>query len=490
MLPKNEMEIRKNLNYILFTAIIKLTMRNFLLIVSTLFLSLSVCGQEISGQWNGILNVQGTQLRLVFHIQKTEDGYSATMDSPDQNAKGIPVTSVSFDNLNLKISLLNLGIGYDGVLGDDHIVKGTFKQAGLSIPLNLSKEIVEKEIVVRPQEPKKPYPYYSEEVSFTNARDNITLSGTLTLPSSNGQFPVAVLISGSGPQNRDEELLGHKPFLILADHLTRKGIGVLRYDDRGTAQSTGDFSSANSKDFASDVRSAVAYLKTRNDIDKQQIGLIGHSEGGLIAPMVAAGSDDVAFIVLLAGTGISGYDILLLQTKLIGRANGKVDSELEEELEFLKGSLDLVLQNNGNEALKNSLRTYFQKGIDENPEHIPEGLNIETFINSNVEQLTSPWMQYFLKYDPVSNLKNVKCPVLAINGEKDLQVPPKVNLASIENSIKGGGNKNVTTKELANLNHLFQECTTGSPTEYGSIEQTFSPIALNEISGWILGQIK
>ncbi|MEQ8530538.1 MAG: CocE/NonD family hydrolase, partial [Imperialibacter sp.] len=246
-----------------------------LLIVLT---AVSMYGQDITGQWSGILKVQGIQLRVVFNINKAEDGYRSTMDSPDQGARGIPVTTTSFENAALKFTVANAGIVYEGVLGSDGVVVGSFKQAGQSFSMNLSREAVEKENMKRPQEPAKPYPYHSEHITFENKKAGIFLAGTLTLPKKAGLFPVVILISGSGPQNRDEELAGHKPFLVLSDYLTRNGIAVLRFDDRGTASSQGDFKSATSADFATDVEAAIDYLKARKEINKRKIGLIGHSE--------------------------------------------------------------------------------------------------------------------------------------------------------------------------------------------------------------------
>ena len=465
-------------------------MKKLTLIICAVLITLTAYGQDITGKWNGILKVQGTQLRLVINISQSDSGYKSTLDSPDQGAKDIPVSQTSFEDSILKFEVSSLGVSYSGTLNNEGVINGTFNQNGQSMPLNFSKEEVEKEKLVRPQEPKKPYPYYSEEVSFVNSIDSISLSGTLTLPSREGKHPVVVMITGSGPQNRDEELLGHKPFLVIADHLTKKGIGVLRFDDRGTAKSTGDFKSATSKDFANDVLSAVTYLKTRNDIEYNNIGLVGHSEGGLIAPMVAAESKDIAFIVLLAGPGISGYDILLLQSELISRVNGTDESKLQTELAVLKGGLDIIVEGNYLDEIKSDLRDYWQHELNNHPEFLPEGMKVDNYISSTVDQLATPWFQYFMKYDPTSSLVKVSCPVLAINGEKDLQVPSKVNLNAIKKSLEQGGNNDFITKELPNLNHLFQECSTGSPNEYAEIEQTFSPIALLEISNWILKKVK
>ena len=448
-------------------------------------------GQDITGQWNGILNVQGTQLRIVFNINKTDAGLSSTMDSPDQGAKGIPVTSTSFENQILKLAVTNLGVEYQGTLGKDNVIVGDFKQRGMSFPLNLSKEIVEKEKPVRPQEPKKPYSYYEEEVTFENAKAGIQLAGTLTLPSKEGSFPAVVLITGSGPQNRDEELLGHKPFLVLSDFLTKNGIAVLRFDDRGTAASKGDFKTANSLDFASDVEAGVDFLKTKKEINKKKIGLIGHSEGGIIAPMVANSSKDVAFIVLLAGTGISGDKLLLLQQELIGKASGISDADLQKAKMTNSGAFEIVARSTSVEQLKTDLTSYLKQAIKDNPNaQKPESMSEDDFVKLQVNQIANPWMFYFIKYNPAIALEKVECPVLAINGEKDLQVPPKENLEAIKNALAKGGNKKVTTIELPNLNHLFQECKTGSPAEYATIEQTFSPIALTEILKWIQMQTK
>jgi uncharacterized protein len=465
-------------------------MKKVILLVLTILMVTRLLGQDITGSWNGILDVQGTQLRLVFNISKTENTLKATMDSPDQGAKEIPCTAVSFEEGTLKIAVAAAGIKYEGKLENDKAIKGTFMQGGLKLPLNLSKEKVEKTTKAKPQEPSKPYPYYTEDVVFNNEKDKLTLAGTLSLPTKEGNYPVVVLISGSGPQNRDEELLGHKPFLIIADYLTKNGIGVLRYDDRGTAESKGNFQTATSKDFASDVEAAVAYLKTRKEVNAKKIGLVGHSEGGLIAPMVAAKSKDVSIIVLLAGTGIVGDELLLLQMELIARATGESETNIISTLNMSKEVFKMAKKTNDTEVLKKEITNYIQEKLKENPDMKPKSMTDEAFIKAQVGAFANPWMQYFLAYDPASSLKQVKCPVLALNGEKDLQVPPKINLDAIKKNLEMAKNKNVKTMELPGLNHLFQECKTGSPEEYAKIEQTFSPLALNEITAWILNQVK
>jgi fermentation-respiration switch protein FrsA (DUF1100 family) len=455
-------------------------MKTILFLLFAFLISCSMDAQDITGQWSGILKVPGKQLGIVFHISKNGTGYSSTMDSPDQGAKGIPTTSTYFENSTLKITAPNLGIEYDGTLGRDSIT-GTFKQGGMSFPLNLTKGKIEKKTVIRPQEPVKPYPYYSQDVSFKNNKADVTLAGTLTLPQKEGIYPAVILITGSGPQNRDEEILGHKPFLVISDYLTRNGIAVLRYDDRGTAQSTGDFKAATTADFATDVESAISYLKTRKEINSKKIGLIGHSEGGIIAPMVASKSKDVDFIVLLAGQGLSGDKLMLLQKKKIEQSMHIDEKEISKGQQIFSGAYRIISESDTDDSiLKNKLNTYFKQSFDNK---LPEE-QVKAITNS----ITTPWMIYFLKYNPVPALEKVRCPVLAIDGEKDLQVPPE-NLIAIKTALEKGGNKNVTTKLFPDLNHLFQDCKTGLPSEYSQIEETFSPEALDVITKWIKKQV-
>ncbi|MBK0369758.1 alpha/beta hydrolase family protein [Flavobacterium agrisoli] len=457
-------------------------------IFSVLFFSLFVYlipvhAQEITGKWNGLLKVPGAELRLVFNVTQTEAGLKSTMDSPDQNANGIPVTKTTFEKPQIKFEVGP--ILYLGELKGDEII-GVFKQSGQEFPLNLSKKTIEKKESKKSQEPIKPYSYFAEDVNFTNAKANISLAGTLTLPKNDGVFPAVILISGSGPQNRNEELAGHKPFLVIADYLTKSGFAVLRFDDRGVGNSTGNFASATTANFATDVESALSYLKTRKEINSKQIGLIGHSEGGIIAPMVAVNTKEVAFIVLLAGTGIPGDELLLLQQSAISKASGKSESEIEKTAQINQKAYQMVMDSQNTEQLKKELQKYLEAVITE----VPNGMNKEQFITAHVQQLTSPWARYFLKYNPALTLEKVKCPVLAINGAKDTQVPSKENLNAIEKALQKGNNKDFTTHEFANTNHLFQECETGLPSEYATIEQTFSPIVLDYMNKWMHSKTK
>ncbi len=338
----------------------------------------------------------------------------------------------------------------------------------------------------RPQEPKGPFPYSTEEVRFQNKDAHVTLSGTLTLPSKAGQYPAVILISGSGPHNRDEEMLGHKPFLVIADYLTKNGIAVLRYDDRGVGKSSGDFSKATSFDFATDAESAVNYLKNRKEINPVKIGLIGHSEGGVAAPIAATRSEDVRFIVLLAAPGIPSTKLILLQEELISRVLGVPEAEIQQSRKINEVAYDIVLKSKDAESSKAELTSYIRANSDSKMSFLPKGMTKEQAINMKISMLTSAWGNYLLKYDAAAVLQKVTCPVLALNGEKDLQVPPKEDLAGIAAALKKGGNKNFKTVELPGLNHLFQQSKTGSPEEYEQIEQTFAPVAMEEMKNWIL----
>jgi pimeloyl-ACP methyl ester carboxylesterase len=457
----------------------KTSMKKNLCVMLIVLVSAAVSGQGITGDWNGVLEVQGSQLPLIFHISRADGGYRATMDSPLQGAKDIPVTSVSYEEDTVKLSVAPAGLAYEGVVDADGKITGTFKQGELSLPLTLSKARR-----ARPQEPSRPYPYYEEEVFFDNAAAGVRLAGTLTLPAKEGTFPAVVLISGSGKQNRDEEAMGHKPFLVLSDYLTRNGIAVLRYDERGVAPSTGVFETATTLDFSYDAEAGVNYLSTRKEIDADKIGLIGHSEGGAIAPMIAVRSPHVAFIVLMAGTGIPGDELLLQQQALIGRASGMSDEMIQLTYTLHRRVFDVVIQSTDTAQLATDLEAALKQLLVEYPDLRGE-TNEDVWVRSQIKAISSPWIRYFIRHDPAEVLEKVKVPVLAIGGEKDLQVPPQVNLQAIGESLAKGGNKQVTLRELPGLNHLFQACQTGLPAEYVTIEETLSPMLLGEILTWI-----
>ena len=443
--------------------------------------------------WEGTLKFGGMELRVVLNLFEDKDtngDFSATFDSPDQGAKGIVVDSVKLDEKALGFTIQTIRGEFSGDLNDAGTeAKGQWKQGGQTLPLTLKKtdKVTQRK---RTQVPEGPFPYREIQVSYPNREAGLVLAGTLTLPERDGPFPVVLLISGSGPQDRDETLLGHKPFLVLADDLARRGIGALRFDDRGVGKSTGDHGTATSADFATDVEAGIAYLKTRSEVDASRIGLMGHSEGGLIAPMVAAKSpDDVAFLVLLAGPGLPGDEILIAQTGLILKAMGGDDNAVARQVDLAKAMYEVLRaekdETTATDALVALVKDAASKFSDEEKKAMEAAGPDATM--AQIKRLRSPWFRFFLTYDPRPTLAKIGCPVLAINGEKDLQVPPRENLEAIEQAIKSGGNDRVTIKEIPGLNHLFQPSETGSPSEYARIEETFSPRALKIIGDWIEG---
>jgi pimeloyl-ACP methyl ester carboxylesterase len=447
---------------------------------------------SIEGIWEGKLKVPGTELRIIFKISGNPDStLNATLDSPDQGVTGIPVEEVIFKDNTLHLEVKSAGSIFEGRVSEDFLViEGEWKQSGQTLPLTVKR--VDKAVeILRPQVPKKPYPYIEEEVAYKNKDAGISLAGTLTLPFGDTLFPTVLLITGSGPQDRNETIYNHRPFLILADYLTRQGIAVLRVDDRGVGESTGDFPRATSEDFASDVLAGIEYLKARKEINPKQIGLIGHSEGGIIAPMVAVKSSDVAFIVLMAGTGLTGEEILYLQGALISRVMGVSEEDIAKNRQFNEKIFSLIREEKEEKTIEEKLRQMFMADWAELNEEEKKAIgDPEVYLKAQLQSLLSPWLKFFLTYDPKPTLSKVKCPVLAINGEKDLQVPPKENLSAIEEALVAGGNKNFTVKELPGLNHLFQTAQMGLPAEYAKIEETISPEVLKIIGDWILEQTR
>lgn len=432
---------------------------------------------DVAGDWIGTLDLGAMNLRIIFHITSAADGLKATIDSPDQNATGLPVSSVEVSGSSFKLESKRLNGIYEGKLSADlATLNGTWKQGAGEWPLVLKrvKDKAEIKPPPRPQNPKKPYPYREEDVSYDNKVQGDKLAATLTIPPGNGPFPAVVLITGSGPQDRDESLMGHKPFLVLADYLTRHGIVVLRADDRGVGESTGDFSAATTADFATDTEAGIAYLKTRAEVNPKMIGLIGHSEGGVIAPMIAARNPDVAFIVMLAGSGVPGDEVLVAQAELITEASGKSHEEAMKAGAKERDVLNLMKQHPDNDTLEKELREELK------------GEASEEEIQAVIRQFKSPWLRYFISYDPATALRKVTCPVLALNGSKDLQVPPKQNLPAIRKALGAAGNKNFEVDELPGLNHLFQTAKSGAPAEYAEIQETMAPVALEKIANWIL----
>jgi pimeloyl-ACP methyl ester carboxylesterase len=432
------------------------------------------------GVWQGALEANGLRLRFQLHVSHDDQRQLvAALDSPDQGIGGMPAVKVSQKLAVFHFEIPIVDGVYEGTINPaKSAITGTWTQGGITRNLKFqrSDQLLE---LVRPQNPAKPYPYREEQVTFTNPKAQVSLAGTLTLPPGRGPFPSAILMAGSGPQDRDETVAGHRPFLVLADHLTRKGIAVLRYDKRGVGKSTGNFEQGTTEDFVGDAAAALAYLKSRKEIDARKIGLIGHNEGGLIAPMLASRATDIAWVVLLAAPGLKGQEVMLLQSELILKAAGFDDDRIAKARDFNQQSYALARKEQDPEALEAKLTDLVDStGMSTT---LPPAT-----LKPQARMMTSPWFRFFLDYDPVPALKKTQCPVLALNGDKDLQIAPKENLAQIQKALQEGGNKDFQTKELPGLNHLFQHAPTGSPTEYGGIEETFAPEALNTISDWIL----
>jgi hypothetical protein len=434
---------------------------------------------DIDGNWQGTLDANAVKLRIVFKIVNTQDGLTAQMQSPDQSPAWIAASSVTRSGSSLIIALNGIGVVFDGKISADlSSIDGTFTQMGNGLPL-LIKRVKDQAALEprRPQNPVKPYPYREEDVTYASTTAGNTLAATLTIPPGKGPFPAVLLIVGSGPHDRDESLMGHKPFLVLADYLTRKGIVVLRADKRGVGKSTGDAATATSADYATDAEAGVAYLKTRVEVDPRKIGLIGHSEGGIVAPMVAARNPSIAFIVMMAGSGVPGDQIIVEQVRLLAEVNGVSKEKAAENAAKERELITLIEKEKDDAVLKKELHDKLAA------DGVPEAQ-----ISPSIMAVTSPWFRNFLTYDPATALRKVTCPVLAINGSLDLQAPPAQNLPAIRKALEDGGNKHFEVDELPGLNHLFQTAKTGSPAEYAQIEETFAPVALDKMASWILKQ--
>lgn len=464
----------------------------FLLVMCFLQANGQHTNDQIAGSWLGVLNTGNIELRLVFNISVTEDAsFEATLDSPDQGAIAIPMGEVSLTEDSIRIEAPALMGFYIGKITSPSTIEGEWHQSGSNFKLDLDKQ--GKAIVLnRPQEPQPPYPYMEDEVSFNNAEQGFSLGGTLTLPEGEGPFPVALLVTGSGSQNRDEEIFGHKPFKLIADHLTKRGIAVLRYDDRGVASSGGNITGSTTADYAADARSAIEYLLKRSEIDSSRIGVIGHSEGGMIAFMLASAHKDMAFIISLAGPGVDGKTILLEQSDFIARLSGVKDSVLEDNKIVMNSVYDIMIANEshhvwGEEVLKFTSEHYSEKGAGDYSEEDIE--RSKKNLLGSIPEASYAWMRYFVMFDPASLFGSIKCPVLALNGEKDCQVLPEKNINAIQDGLLSSGNTSVTTMILPGLNHLFQNCETGLPAEYGIIEETFDQKTLDIMSEWIWHQV-
>jgi hypothetical protein len=448
-----------------------------------------VPGSGLAGHWQGSLKATPViELRLVLEITTTPDStLSGTMLSVDQGNARIPLTAATEKDGTVHFEARGIGATFEGKINPDGSeIAGAWQQGGGTLPL-VFKRLEQAPSIRRPQEPKQPYPYDELDVRFENTPANVTLAGTLTTPRGSGPHPAVVLISGSGPQDRDQAIMGHRPFLVLADHLTRQGIAVLRYDDRGVGKSTGRFRAATHEDFVTDALAAVDWLKTRKEIDPARIGLVGHSEGGVAAPLAAVKRPrDIAFIVLLAGVGVPMDELLVRQGQDLARVMGTSAALMERSTSGQRAMFSLLKEKLDDPTLEQRVRALAQEQLMELTDEQRTTLGYtDAMMERQLQTVLTPWFRQLVAYDPRPTLRQVQCPVLAINGEKDLQVASQVNLTAIRDALTAGGNRDVTIREFPGLNHLFQMSTTGAIAEYGQIEETFNAEALRAVSDWI-----
>ncbi len=441
------------------------------------------------GSWAGVLSV-GVELRIVFHFE-SPDGKTlkGKGDSPDQGAFGFPLDTVFIENGKLNLQLQGVNASFAGTLVNDTTLEGTFTQ-GAEIPLTLKKTSLPVKKTERPQTPKPPFPYQSYDVQYQNKNNSVSYGATITIPDGQGPFPAVVMITGSGIQNRDEEILRHKPFAVIADYLTRRGIIVLRVDDRGIGKTTGGDTTVTSADFANDVSVGVDYLLSRAEVNKKRIGLVGHSEGGMIAPMVATARKDISFIVLLAGPGVKITELMKEQSKAVIRGTGISDKAVTAFGNYYEALMELVIR--GERDLHGACKNVIQQWVATTDPEIVKEIGLTDKIDQDktanliADEFGKPWFRYFLNFDPTPYLQKLKCKVLALNGDKDIQVIASQNIPGIEAALKKSKSPAYETHILPGLNHLFQHCKDCSVTEYGKLEETFSEEVLEKIAKWIL----
>lgn len=450
-------------------------MKTFYTFLLTIVLSSVALSQDITGDWQGELKFQGNALGINFHINKTENGFASTMDVPLQGVEGYKSDATTYIDSLLTIQIKELGIQYQGKLALKDTIVGNFSQNGMSFKLNLKRV---NNLPNRPQEPKPPYDYVIKEVSYKSTTDDVVLAGTLSLPKGDGPFPAVMLLSGSGPQDRNSSIFGHKPFLLLAHELTQSGIAVLRFDERGVGESGGRTSEMTMATQMGDAQAGINYLLSNNQINRTKIGLLGHSLGGILAPKLAI-ENDIDFLVLLAAPGVNGDAMMLKQRKDLLKLRGATDKQIEGTNGML-ASLYSELRKSSleDEALKTELQ---KKLAVKYQSTIPEK-ELNEMVNSIVD---NEELMAILKSSPANYFQKVSCPVLALNGSKDFQVSAKENLAAIEKALSDGGNTAIETHELEGLNHLFQDSDTGDISEYQLIEQTMSPEVLRLITEWV-----
>lgn len=450
--------------------------KSILILISGLMVTMASFGMSFSTMPDGLIGIwlgkmkptEQLEIRVAFEIKKDESSkLSATMSVIEQKAFDIVMDQVTLNGDTVTILFKAANLSFNGIYNaEKQIIDGHYTQSGISFPLVLSPVDALPKTVVRPQTPRQPFPYQEEEVAFDNKSAGVRLAGTLTVPILDQPGPAIILIAGSGKNDRNGTKMGH--FLLLADYLTRNGYIVLRSDKRGVGQSTGDYANATTEDFASDIHAAIDFLKTRPEVDARHIGLIGHSEGAVIAPMVASVRKDVSYIILMGGVGLRGDRLLLLQTRKLAEVNGGTPEAIDHQVEQFERYYSIIQEKYDDETIISRIR-------EVNPE-VSEG---------TIKMLMKPWIKYFTACDPSLYIKKVKCPVLAVTGSKDLQSPPEENLRNIETALKAGRNKHYSIKILPGLNHLFQTAQSGSPLEYEKIEEIIAPVALDCLVEWL-----
>lgn len=439
--------------------------------------------QYLPGTWEGSFKMAGGEYTVRFSLHENEDGtFIGAFSVPQQTQALFIFDEIEIDEQGeITFRASSIQAGYTATLravqdSQQITLSGTWQQNGTQAYLTMEpRQIEHLTRIMRPQDPVPPFPYHEEEVQFSSTEDDILLSGTLTYPEGNGPFPAVILLSGSGSSNRDEEISGHRPFLVLADYLTRNGIAVLRYDDRGVGESEGDALTATSRDLSIDGEAALDYLLSRTDIASDIIGIIGHSEGGLIGPMVADRREEVKFLVLLAGPGIRGDQVLLTQTRAILEAHSLPSSLIQTTLSTNKAVYDLLLEEDDEQVIIDEVYRVMQSvGVPEDQ------------IEKQISSIMLPWFRFFVQYDPGNVLSRTVIPVLALNGSLDLQIIAEENIPSIRDHLESAGNQYVTTKIYQGLNHLFQPAETGMVDEYGTTQITIDPEVLDDVTQWIL----
>jgi uncharacterized protein len=443
-----------------------------------------VFSQNLEGKWVGELDVMNQKLKMILTLDKTGDEWEGKLDIPQQGAIGLKASKTLFDGLMLFFEINQFNIAYEGVVAGD-IINGTFQQNGIKIPLDFKKSNEESLGLKRPQHPKAPFPYIQEEVSFLNNETNLFLHGTLTKPSSDGIFPTVVLVGGSGPSDRNNQVLGHEPFLVLADHLTKNGIMVLRFDERGVGKSEGDFKSATYSDLVKDVHAALEYLNQHPNSNKEKVGVIGHSEGGMIAYQISSESQIPTFLVSLAGPVVPIVDLMAKQTEDVYRSAGMPKDFVEKQVKLNTSVYHLfkTSQNENEISLGlNGIITEFLEG---------EGLS-GTILTKQKEDLikayssaVNPWFLEFIKLNPELVISKIKIPIFAAFGGKDTQVNASQNGNRLV-ALMADQPSLLTLKIYPELNHLFQTASTGSVNEYAQIEETFNVQVLEDIVQFIL----